>query len=152
MNNKESLFKGKTVKEHYEDVAQVKDGYQAWRDEMKEGKTGFFPVFTNQMRPYLKDVSGNAIRLYIYLGIHSNNMTGEVIGTNVRMMEQFFDCSVRAVQNWLTELEKAKLIRRIQTKVKGAHFILLLPYSTQAHMEWNNEVKANEPNESSENV
>lgn len=144
MSKAESTFKGKTVQEHYREMEQLKQEYQDWKKDLHTVKTGFFPIFTNQVKPYLKDISGNGFRLYMYLAIHSNNDTGEVIGTNLRMMEQFFDCSLRTLQNWLAELEKAKLIKRIQTKFEGSHHTFLLPYSTHAHMEWQNELKQKE--------
>jgi len=135
-------FKGKTEAQHREDMEHMKRDHREWRKNLQLEKTGFFPVFSNQIKPYLQgedgNPSGNAMRLFIYLGIHSNNETGEVIGVNLRMMEQFFQCKLRTLQYWLEELEEAHLIKRVQAKFKGTSTIFLLPYSTNSYMEMKN--------------
>lgn len=136
MTEMAKTFLGKTKDEHLMDMVELRESHKEWRENLHKEKTGFFPVFSNQIKPYIQDLSGNAIRLYIYLGIHSNNETGEVMGTNPRMMQQFFDCQLRTLQKWLEELEQANLIRRIQPAYKTKMHIFILPYSTSAHYEW----------------
>jgi len=133
---KDKTFMGKSIEEHEADLDESKMLYKEWRKRQHEERAGFFPVFSKDFKPYLKDLSGNAVRLYVYLGLHSNNETGQTSNTTLRAMQYFFDCDPRTLQKWLAELENAGLIKRVQPFYKAKRQIVLKPYSTKDHLEW----------------
>lgn len=140
----ETTFLGKTVQEHEADIEETRDNYKRWREHQHSQKAGFFPVFSNDFKPYLKDLSGNAVRLYIYLGLHSDNETGDATRATLHAMQSFFNCDVRTLQKWLAELETANLIKRIQPKYKATRRILLNPYSTSEHLNLTRKIETEE--------
>lgn len=127
----ETTFRGKTREEYEEEMEDYRVDHTGWRNQMHEGKKGFFPIFSDNIKPYLK-LSGSAIRLFIYLGIHSDKDTGEVkANINNLTMMHFFDCSERSLHNWIAELEKAGLIVRVQTRYMNRGKIFIRPYDVQ---------------------
>jgi DNA-binding transcriptional ArsR family regulator len=89
---------------------------------------GFFPVFQPFKESFLlKELSGNALRLYLYLGFMSDNETGET-WVSIETMAAYFDKSKRTISDWLKELEKAELIERLQLKPNGVAHTFLRPY------------------------
>lgn len=100
--------------------------YQTWRKHNVKEKAGFFPVF-NDFKEFLKQLSPGAIQLYLYLGIHSGNWTGESYH-DLETMAEFFGVSERTIRNRLNELEEAKLIRRMQLRPNSVSHTFLLPY------------------------
>lgn len=123
-------FRGKTKEEYELEIQMYESSHTDWRAKMKSEKQGFFPVFSEAIKPHLKDLSGSALRLFIYLGVHSDNETGEVRAriTN-RTMTDFFNCSERTLHKWIAELENAGLIVRLQTRFKATGKIFMLPYT-----------------------
>lgn len=130
----DKTFMGKTFEEHQADIFESKEQYKQWRKQQHVSKAGFFPVFTNDFKPYLKELSGNAVRLYVYLGLHSNNETGETGRATLAAIEEFFKCDTRTAQKWLAELESFGLIKRVQPRFKAIRSILLVPYSANNYV------------------
>ena len=75
----------------------------------------------------LKELSGNALKLYIYLGIYSKNETGES-WHSVERIAEYFDCDKRTITRWFKELEDKELIFRVQKGYKRAANTFLKPY------------------------
>ncbi|MCU4987328.1 helix-turn-helix domain-containing protein [Bacillus wiedmannii] len=115
-NSKEKYDKAKTLKkEHYE-----------WRDMNFTVKNGFFPVF-QEFKKYLQSLSGGAVSLFIYLGLNSNNKTGECYHS-IETMANFFGKSTRTISQWIKELEENELIVRIQPEFNSVSHTFLRPY------------------------
>ncbi|KZO00488.1 helix-turn-helix domain-containing protein [Pseudobacillus badius] len=92
---------------------------------------GFFPVFQPLKEEFLlKKLSGNALKLYLYLGLNSGNTTGET-WTSIDTIAKYFDKSPRAISNWIKELEDHQLIIRMQLAPNEAAHTFLKPYGTK---------------------
>lgn len=107
-------------------VADLKREHLEWRDKNFKVRKGFYPVFTD-FKEYMKELSPGAISLFLYLGLHSNNLTGEVTH-GIERMANFFDKTPRTISKWLKELEDLKLIYRVQLKFNGPSHTFILPY------------------------
>lgn len=116
----------KTVK-----INLLKEEYSKWKSEcLSIG--GYFPIFAGfKDTALLKDLSGNALKLYVYLGLLSNNTTGEC-WPSINTIAEYFKKSERTVTNWLKELEKLNLVRRYQVEYNGVSHTYLRPYRHQA--------------------
>ena len=75
----------------------------------------------------LNQISGNALKLYIFFGISSHNETGES-WYSLEYIAKYFGKSTRTISNWILELEKVKLIKRIQLERDGVAHTFLKPY------------------------
>jgi hypothetical protein len=123
-------FKKKIKKDKSSEIdllmQKCRDDYKGWRE--KNRKTGFFLIYNHFHKDnILKEISGNALRLYIYLGIHSKNDTGET-WHSAEKISDYFDCDERSVKRWFAELEEKKLIYRVQNGYKRIANTFLLPY------------------------
>lgn len=105
----------------------LKQRYKSWKTSLLQSG-GYFPVFLEFKEDFLlKKLSGNAVKLYLYLGFHSGNMSGET-WVSIEQMSKYFDKSPRTISNWLRELEKHNLIERMQMEKNGVSHTLLRPY------------------------
>lgn len=113
----------------------MRSNFKKWKlDSLDEA--GYFIIFQGFLESgILNQISGNALKLYIYLGINSNNFEGIVWHSNFRIAS-YFDKSERTIRTWMKELEDFHLIRRMQLKYDGAVYTYLQPY--QAKYEDNN--------------
>lgn len=75
----------------------------------------------------LRNLSGNAVKLYIYLGLMAGNETGET-WVSLDTTAAYFGKTKRAVSEWVKELEEAQLIERMQLKPNEVAHTFLLPY------------------------
>ncbi|MGK0469341.1 helix-turn-helix domain-containing protein [Clostridium sp.] len=104
-----------------------KKNYEVWK---KEGLNsyGYFILFNGLITSNkLININGNALKLYLYLGIHSKNMTGEVWHSNNRIAK-YFNKSERTIRNWMKELEDMNLIKRMQLEFNGESHTYLQTY------------------------
>ncbi|MBN1468280.1 MAG: helix-turn-helix domain-containing protein [Fusobacteriaceae bacterium] len=86
--------------------------YKEWRNAKK--KDGFFIIYNSFLEnELLKNINGNALKLYIYLGIHSKNDTGESWHSLQRISE-YFGKDSRTIKRWFKELENIGLVSRVQ--------------------------------------
>lgn len=108
-------------------VKYYKQNYSIWK-QYNLDETGFFIIFnTFKTKNILKNISGNALKLYIFLGIHSKNDTGELWIT-IDTISRYFNKTPRTISNWISELEQLNLIRRMQLEVNGPSYTCLQPY------------------------
>lgn len=106
--------------------------YSKWKKDAFD-QFGFFPVFQPLKESYLlRNLSGNAIKLYIYLGLSSGNNTGET-WVSINTIAKYFDKSERTISYWLKELQDSSLIRRLQMEKDGVSHTFILPYG---HNHW----------------
>ncbi len=105
----------------------LKIEYELWKKN-NLSKQGYFIVFQDfKDRDLLKKISGSALKLYIFLGLHSGNFTGES-WVSISTIANYFDKDPRTVSHWIKELEELGLIKRIQfSRTESAH-TYLRPY------------------------
>lgn len=105
----------------------LKTNYSKWKKKSLEEK-GYFVIFNAlQNTDKLKTITGNALKLYIYLGLNSDNFTGEVWHSNARIAK-YFNKSERTIRYWMKELESLNLIKRFQLNFNGESHVFLQPY------------------------
>lgn len=128
--NKEPLkrkqFK-KTIIEYQEDNATFARYHREWKQWAFKYKRGFFPIFTPDFMKKFKDVSGNALKLYLYLGTYINNQDGYAL-VGIETISKDLKATKRTVHNWFQELREHRLVIRIQPGYKQPTFTCLLPY------------------------
>lgn len=112
--------------ENRKKVADLKREHRTWRDSNFQNRVGFFAVFQD-FKYVMKNLSPGATTLFLYLGLHSNNLTGEVTHT-IDRMAKYFNKSTRTISMWLKELEENHLIERIQITFNGPSHTFILPY------------------------
>ena len=96
-----------------EKAVHYRNNYSAWKKYSLDSK-GYFIIFNGFLeRRILKNITGNSLKLYIFLGIHSNNETGESY-YSIESMAKYFGKSERTINNWINELEKLNLIKRMR--------------------------------------
>ena len=112
--------------------------YSKWK-ESSFSSSGFFPIFSPFKDEYiLRNLSGNAVKLYVFLGLMSGNETGET-WVSIESISNYFNKSERTISNWISELENAKLIVRFQLKKDGVAHTFLLPYGLDTEMRAEND-------------
>lgn len=97
-----------------------------WRKKNYKKNKGFFPIFSD-FNVILPEISPGSLKLYIFLGLHSNHKTGESFYSITKLSSEL-NCSERTISNWIKELETKKLIYRKQKKLNGVSITYLLPY------------------------
>lgn len=101
--------------------------YNQWKSYALD-QFGYFPLFQPFKETFLlKNLSGNALRLYLYLGLASGNKTGET-WVSIETIALYFSKSKRTISSWLKELEEANLIKRMQLNINSVAHTFLLPY------------------------
>lgn len=109
-------------------MEKARNEFEKWKKSKQANKSGFFIIYNNFVEDkVLKRISGNALRLYIYLGVYSKNDTGESWHSSERIAE-YFECDKRTVSRWFKELEDEQLIFRIQKGYRRAANTFLKPY------------------------
>lgn len=105
----------------------MKKNYERWKQSGLQNN-GYFVIFDGFLEyNKLKNISGGALKLYIYLGLNSKNMTGEV-WHSIPRIAKYFGKSERTINNWVSELEKLNLIKRMQKKLNGVSYTYIQPY------------------------
>jgi|GEM_PF-1209245 hypothetical protein len=105
-----------------------KMNYQRWKLEALD-ESGYFIIFQGFLeKGLLKEISGNALKLYIYLGMNSSNLEGVVWHSNERI-SKYFGKSERTIRLWMNELEKIDLIKRMRLNYNGNVYTYLQPYN-----------------------
>jgi hypothetical protein len=103
--------------------------YSIWKSNSLK-TSGYFPIFNGfKENYYLKNISGNAIKLYIYLGLHTGNETGRT-WVSIENIAKYFEKSPRTISYWLKELDEAHLIERLQMEKNGVSHTFLRPYNS----------------------
>jgi len=105
----------------------LRNDHKNWKEQQKASKASFFIVYTD-FKSKLKDISGGALKLYIFLGFHANNQTGEC-WVSSETIANFFGNDERTAKKWFSELIELGLIERIQTGFHRIANTFFLPYS-----------------------
>lgn len=119
----------------------MRNNYKRWKYDGLN-KAGYFIIFQGFLETgKLKDISGNALKLYIYLGINSNNFEGIVWHSNERIAK-YFGKSERTIRTWMKELEDMNLLKRMRLKYDGNTYTYLQPYELKCSSSELNEFKS----------
>src|SRR5690625_977948 len=110
-------------------ASKLRNIHSKWRDENFINKEGFFPLFSD-FKYYLNQISPGAASLFIYIGLHSNNQTGECYH-NIKRIAKYFGKSPRTISSWFKELEDIGLVKRIQLQMNGVAHTFICPYHHQ---------------------
>lgn len=121
-----SQIRGASIMKNKEKANLLKDDYLNWKLNNFESKTGFYPVFSN-FKEHMKTLSPGAITLFIYLGLHSNNQTGESFHS-LETMAKNLNKSTRTISSWANELEESGLIVRLQLSFNSFSTTFIRPY------------------------
>ncbi|KEI09441.1 hypothetical protein Z957_04525 [Clostridium sp. K25] len=104
-----------------------KKNYSTWKQTGLDNYS-YFLIFKGFIESYkLKNISGNALKLYIYLGMYSKNNTGE-IWHSTYTIAKYFNKSERTIRTWSKELEDMYLIKKMQLEFNGVSHTYLQPY------------------------
>lgn len=102
--------------------------YYEWIIEARKNNKLFFPIFRNfKIKGYLREISGEALKLYIFFGIYSRYNTGKS-WYSIPTIADFFNRSDRTVSYWIKELKDLKLIYRYQEKINTKSVTCILRY------------------------
>lgn len=121
----ERKYKGKIYYE--KEMELLKQNYKLWRENNRKQNAPFFVVYKDLQHKYLKELSGGAVKLFLYLGFHINTFTGEC-WVSSKTIAEYFGNDERTVKKWFNELEEKGLIVRIQTGYRRVANTFLLPY------------------------
>lgn len=116
-----------------ERATTLRKNHSQWRDTNFIEKKGFFPVFED-FKEVMPEISTGAISLFIYFGLHSNNLTGECFHS-IERISKFFGKSTRTISSWIKELEEKKLIERVQLKFNSTAHTFIKPYRKTNNIE-----------------
>lgn len=102
--------------------------YYDWIIAARNENKLFFPIFENfKDKLYLKNLSGGALKLYIFLGIYSKYNSGES-WYSIPSIAKYFNKSERTISYWIKELTQNKLIYRKQKSINTTSTTYLLTY------------------------
>lgn len=125
MKNNRVAQTSEAVEERMDDL---RTNYEQWRKNQKEIKAPFFIVYSDLLKSNkLKDINPTALKIYIYLGLHSNNETGEC-WHSVQTIADYFEMDKRTINRALENLIDIGLIDRIQKGFKRVSNTFLKPY------------------------
>lgn len=116
----------------------LRQNFRYWKMSSLEN-SGYFIIFQGfEEGNKLKNISGNGLKLYIYLGLHANNYEGIVWHSN-KTIAKYFGKSERTIRGWMKELEELQLIKRMRLKYDGNVYTYLQPYISKYNNEADNE-------------
>lgn len=105
-----------------------KKNWNMWRLMNKHNKKSFCIIYNDFIeKNILKKISGNALKLYIFLLSNSKNETGESWYT-IDSIALYFGKSKRTISYWINELESLGLIKRMQLEFNKESHTYLQPY------------------------
>lgn len=106
---------------------EMRTSYSHWKKEMQDINKPFFAVHTDFKHLFLKNISGGALKLYLYLGFHAKHYTGELWHSSAEIAN-YFNKDQRTINTWFKELENIGLIFREQKGFKMKSNTFLQPY------------------------
>lgn len=107
------MFFNKDIEEKNGIFNTLRGNHATWKDELFKMNKPFFMLPTDFTHLFLRDISGGALKLYIFLGSHAKYRTGES-WYSIEQVSLFFQKDERTIAKWFNELEKKGLIFRAQ--------------------------------------
>lgn len=101
--------------------------HELWKNNLYEMNKPFFMLPTDFSNLFLKDISGGALKLYLFLGFHSKYKSGET-WYSIEQISLFFEKDSRTIAKWFKELEDLNLIFRGQKGFMMTANTFLKPY------------------------
>lgn len=120
-------FFRKSLDDKNEKFREMRQEHESWKSELMAMNKPFFMVPTDFSHLFLKDISGGALKLYLFLGFHSKYRSGESWYTNDQI-GMFFEKDSRTITKWFKELENIGLIFRAQKGVMMKANTFLRPF------------------------
>lgn len=118
-------------------TVDLRETFRIWKKKSLND-AGYFIIFNGFLETgILSKISGGALKMYIFLGIKSNNSTGESF-YRISTMARYFEVSDRTISNWIQELETLGIISRVQPKFNSVSYTYLRPYYSGVKGENNN--------------
>lgn len=105
----------------------LRSNFRLWKFNSLENSSYFIIFQGFEEGEKLKNISGNGLKLYIYLGLHANNYEGVVWHSN-KTISKYFGKSERTIRVWMKELEDLQLIKRMRLDYDGMVYTYLQPY------------------------
>lgn len=122
------------MKTNKEIAKNLRSSYSLWKEDSLQ-ESGYFVIFNGFVENgKLKSMSGNALKLYLYLGVYANNKSGEVWHSNSKIAK-YFNKSERTIRLWFQELESLNLVRKMQLEFDGEPHMFLQPYPSRGFYE-----------------
>lgn len=118
-----NIYNKTKSKREYTDI--LKDNWKNWKQLNTETRTIFFPITKDFEKIHLKDISGGACKLYVFLGLKAGEMGHSWYSIN--KMAESLNVTPRTIDKWLHELEDRGLIARDRKSITSTTY--LLPYS-----------------------
>lgn len=117
-------FFSKELSKKNQIFSENREEYATWKSELQEMNKPFFMIPTDFKHIFLKEISGGALKLFLFLGFHSKYNSGESWYTT-EQIATFFGNDPRTIANWFKELEDLGLIFREQKgfKMKASTFL-----------------------------
>lgn len=120
-------FFQKSSEQKKQAFTELRETFSSWKNEVHQLNKPFFAIHSDFKHLFLKDLSGGAMKLYVFLGLHSKYQTGES-WYSAKDVAEFFEKDSRTVSNWFKELEDTGLIVREQQGFKMKANTFLRPY------------------------
>lgn len=121
------MFFNKPLNEKNEIFSNLRSEHAVWKDELYRMNKPFFMIPNDFSHLFLKNISGGALKLYLFLGFHSKYKTGES-WYSVEQLSLFFEKDERTISKWFAELERLNLIYRGQKGFMMKSNTFLKPY------------------------
>ena len=80
---------GILLTEYLIDINEFMKMHKEWRQWTQSQRRGFFPIFNKSFLEKLPHITGNAVRLYLFLGAHINNQDGSTTVSIETIMHRF---------------------------------------------------------------
>lgn len=124
-SNKNFFLKSNSEKNKIFDELRI--SYSNWKKEMQEINKPFFAIHTDFKNLFLQNISGGALKLYVYLGFHAKHYTGELWHSSEEIAG-YFNKDQRTINSWFKELEEMGLLFREQKGFRMKANTFLKPY------------------------
>lgn len=126
-SRKGDYVKFKDISEYEKQMEELREDHRRWKATRRKENSPFIQVFSDFKEEHLRDISGGALKLYLFLSFHANSSTGEC-WISTEKIAAFFGNESRTVKKWIEELEHRELIKRIQVKYRRVANSFLKPY------------------------
>ena len=107
-------------------VQNLREEYKLWKQKYLNEKL-YFTIFEPFSDELLFQISGGALKLYIFLGLKSDLYLGDS-WYSIKKLADYFKVSERTITNWIKELTELNLIERISLEKYSFNITILKPY------------------------
>ncbi len=105
---------------------KLRERYKSWKINSLN-KELYFIIFESFSDELLSEISGGALKLYVFLGLKSDHYYG-YSWFSIKKLADYFKVSERTVSTWIKELIELKLIERVVLDEYAFSLTVLKPY------------------------